>query len=591
MADAEIRRRLEELRRQIHHHNRLYYVENQPILSDREFDRLLDELIHLESENPDLYDPSSPTQRVGGKPLEGFESIRHAVPMLSLNNTYNEGDLIEFDVRVRRFLGQQEPGPYAIELKIDGIGIALHYDKGRFQTGVTRGDGTQGDNVTENLRTIRSLPLVLSQSRSGHSAIPPQLEVRGEVFFRRSAFETLNAERLQRQEKPFANPRNACAGTLKLLDPSLAARRPMDLIVYTFVGAGNHGFASHIESLLWLKSIGFPVNPLLERAASIQEVIRLWRDWDVQRQKLDYETDGLVVKIDHLDIQQSLGFTAKSPRWAIAAKFDTSEAITRIKDIVLQVGRTGTVTPVADLEPVALLGTTIHRASLHNADEIQRLDVRVGDTVAVEKGGEIIPKVTRVLIDRRSGLEKPYTFPRNCPICKELLSREEGEVAVRCTNDFCPAQRKRRILHFASRAAMDIEGCGTAVVDQLVDAGLVNDASDLYILDPADLMSLPGFAEKSALNLVEAIRKSRRPDLHRFLFALGIRHVGAGAAKILAAKYKSLKMIQKAGLEDLEDLENIGKVMASSIHDYFNNDRSLAYLKRLNERGVKPKIV
>ncbi|MFH1737700.1 MAG: NAD-dependent DNA ligase LigA, partial [bacterium] len=483
------------------------------------------------------------------------------------------------------------PGPYGAELKIDGIGIALHYDKGRFQTGVTRGDGTQGDNVTENLRTIRSLPLVLSEPRTGKSALPPHLEVRGEVFFRRSAFESLNAERLQRQEKPFANPRNACAGTLKLLDPSQASRRPMDLIVYTFVGAGDHGFSSHIESLLWLKSLGFPVNPLLERASSIQEVIRLWRDWDIHRQKLDYETDGLVVKIDRLDIQETLGFTAKSPRWAIAAKFDTSEAITRVKDIMLQVGRTGTVTPVADLEPVALLGSTIHRASLHNADEIQRLDVRIGDTVAVEKGGEIIPKVTRVLIDRRSGLEKPYAYPMNCPICEESLSKKEGEVAVRCTNDFCPAQRKRRILHFASRTAMDIEGCGAAVVDQLVDSGKVNDAADLYALDHEDLLSLPGFAEKSALNLIKAIRKSRRPELHRFLFALGIRHVGAGAAKLLAAKYKSLKLIRKASLEDLEYLDNIGKVMACSIHDYFNNDRGIVYLKKLDDLGVKPKIV
>jgi DNA ligase (NAD+) len=584
MVDPEVRKRVEELRRLLHYHNRRYYVDAEPEISDREYDRLMEELIRLEEAHPELYDPNSPTQRVGGEPLEGFRTVRHRVPMLSLLNTYDPQEIVEFDARLRRFLGGRDPGPYTTELKIDGVGVALHYRNGRFHLGVSRGDGVQGDDITANLRTVRSLPLVLEDD----DRLPEEMEVRGEVFFRRPDFEELNREREANGEKPFANPRNACAGTLKLLDPKLTAKRPLDLIVYTLVDADRLGFESHYDSLQWLRHLGFPVSPHVRRVPDIQAVIEAWKEWDARRWELDYDIDGLVVKVDRFALQRELGFTAKAPRWAIAAKFETKEAITRIRDIVVQVGRTGAVTPVAILEPVTLLGTTIHRATLHNADEIQRLDVRIGDWVAIEKGGEIIPKVTRVLKERRTGQERPYAFPTTCPVCGETLEREEGEVAWRCPNEFCPAQRKRRILHFASRGAMDIEGCGQVVVDLLVDRGLVKDPADLYRLRKEDLLALPRFAEKSAENLIQAIERSKRRPLARFLFALGIRHIGARAAQLLAQHFGSLERIAQASEEELAAIPGVGEIVARSVVQYFRRPETHDLLRRLREAGVVP---
>jgi len=587
VSDSGVRARVRELRETLHEHNRRYHVLGEPVISDREFDRLMEELARLEEAHPDLADPNSPTQRVGGAPLDQFRTVRHAVPMLSLNNTYSEEDLREFDARARRFLGDGSDWSYAVELKVDGVGVALHYAGGALRLGVSRGDGVQGDDITANLRTVRTLPLLLTAPR-GSRPIPGTLEVRGEVFFKLSVFGRMNEEREKNGEKPFANPRNSCAGTLKLLDPRLTARRSMDLIVYTLVGAEDLGFESHIESMTWLASLGFPINPLLERASAIDDVVQLWTVWATKRWELDCDTDGLVIKVDDLPVQRQLGFTSKAPRWAIAAKFETSEALTRVADIRVQVGRTGTATPVAILEPVTLLGTTIQRATLHNADEVRRLDVRVGDWVAIEKGGEIIPKVTRVLADRRTGKELPFVFPSTCPACGSSLRQEEGEVALRCVNDACPAKRKGRILHFASRNGMDIEGMGTALVDLLVDEGIVKDLDDIYRLKKEDLLRLPRIQDTSASNLIEAIAASRRPPFHRFLYALGIDHVGARAARLLAESFRSPEAVAEAREDEIAAIPGVGDVIVRSVADTFRRPQTRRMLASLRALGVVP---
>jgi DNA ligase (NAD+) len=584
MDRPETDRRARALREQIAYHARRYYTDADPEISDAAYDALLRELDAIERAHPDLITPDSPTQRVGGEPLERFETVAHSTAMLSLQNTYDEAELRDFDARVQRFLGVDEAIDYVVELKIDGVAIALRYADGIFDRGITRGDGTRGDDVTANLRTIRALPL-----RAGDPAgspLPKGFEVRGEIYFPRTAFQRLNRQREDAGEKLFANPRNAAAGTLKLLDPRLVATRPLALFCYGLVDAPSLGLPTHMDLLEWLHGAGFPVNPHASKARGIDEVLDAAARWAEERWKLDYETDGLVVKVDSLSMQQSLGSTAKAPRWGIAYKFATREGVTQLLGIETQVGRTGSVTPVAILSPIEILGTTVRRATLHNADEVHRLDLRIGDWVAVEKGGEVIPKVTRVLIERRTGAETAYEFPELCPVCAEPLAREAEEVVFRCVNEHCPAQRKRQILHFVARGAMEIDGFGEAKVESVVDAGIVSDPADLYRLTAEDLIPLERLGEKSAANLIDSISGSRGRPLHRLLFALGIRHVGASVAKNLAGHFRSLDALRAATEEDLLGVPDVGDVVAQSVRRYFARPATEDLLSRLVAAGV-----
>ncbi len=592
--------RVTELRRLIRHHDRRYFIDHDPEITDRAYDALVRELDQLERGFPALDDPNSPTHRIGGAPLESFATVPHKSPMLSLQNSYDEDEVREFDARVRRFLGTEDPLAYVVELKIDGIAVALHFREGRFRQAITRGNGIEGDDITANLRTVRSVPLELDLSAG---VWPQDVEIRGEAYFPRSGFDALNQRRVAQGEKRFANPRNAAAGTLKLLDPQEVGRRPLAFFAYQLV-ADPMPCPGHSEVLEFLQATGLPVNPHRKRVTGIDQAIELFSDWGEQRKQLDYDTDGLVLKVDDLGLQRRLGATGKAPRWGIAYKFETEEAVTRILEIDVQVGRTGAVTPVANLTPTDLLGTVVKRATLHNADEIARLDVRVGDWVAIEKGGEIIPKVTRVLTDRRTGDEQPFQFPTICPVCGKGLEQEEGEVAIRCVNEHCPAQLKRRITHFASRTAMDIEGLGHILVDQLVDEGHVRALPDIYGLRAdliADLTQLrqkprgePGelipvrYGEKSAAKLVAALGGSKSRPLHRLLFGLGIRHVGIHAAQLLARAHGSLERLAAAGEEELAELHEIGPILAASVVRYFGDPRTRDLLASLTRQGIEP---
>jgi len=576
--------RIEELRRLIHEHNRHYYVENTPLISDREFDALMAELAELERAFPEFDQPHSPTHRVGGEPLPEFRTVPHQAAMLSLQNTYAEEEVREFDARARKLLGTDAELPYVVELKIDGVAVALRYRQGAFDLGLTRGDGFAGDDVTANLRTIRSLPLVLS----GTDPRPPEVEVRGEVYFPRQAFLTLNAARESAGERPFANPRNAAAGTLKLLDPRLVAARPLSLFVHQWLEAPRWGVRTHGEALERMRAWGLPINPHVRSVAGIEAVLAVLREWQERRRELDYDTDGMVLKVADLAAQERLGATDKAPRWGIAFKFETSRALTRIVRVDWQVGRTGAVTPVAKLEPVTLLGTTIQSATLHNADEVERLGAMLHDTVTIEKGGEIIPKVTRVHPEARTGDEQPIRVPENCPVCGEKLERESAEVAIRCVNEYCPAQRKRRLLHFGSRGALDIEGLGDALVDQLVDRGLVEGPADLYRLTAAQLSGLDRMGQRSAENLLAMLAASKTRPLERLVFAFGIRHVGTHAARILAQAYGSLEALAQAEREELAAIHEIGPVIAESVERYFRRPETARFLARLMEAGFAP---
>lgn len=580
--------RAESLRRTIVYHARRYYADADPEISDAAYDLLLRELEAIEAAFPDLVTPDSPTQRVGGEPIEGFATLPHSAPMLSLQNGYDEEEVREFDARVRRFLGIDAPIDYAVELKIDGVAVALRYRDGAFDQGLTRGDGFRGDDVTMNLRTVRALPLrLLEPGDPGDPPLPESLEVRGEVYFPRAAFQSLNRSRADAGEKVFANPRNAAAGTLKLLDPRIVAERPLALFCYTLAEARRLGFRRQSEVLDWLRRAGLPVNPHATALTGIDAVLDHLKSWDERRWNLDYETDGMVIKVESLEFQERLGATAKAPRWGIAFKFATSEGVTQLLEIELQVGRTGSVTPVAVLSPVEILGTTVRRATLHNAEELERLGVMIGDWVAVEKGGEVIPKVTRVLRERRTGAEVAFRFPVRCPACGEPLAKEESEVVVRCVNEHCPAARKRQILHFVSRGAMEIEGLGESKVDRLVDGGLLKTAADIYRLRAEDLVPLEGMGEKSAANLLASIERSRQRPLHRLLFGLGIRHVGAAVAKGLARTMRTLEAIESATQADLEGVPDVGEVVAASIRRYFDREATRALLARLRESGVR----
>ncbi len=571
--------RIATLRREIERHDHLYHVLGEPEISDREYDRLYRTLQDLEAEHPELADPDSPTQRVSKGLLPAFAAVRHTAPMLSLENTYSLDELSEFDARVRKSLAVEQVA-YAVEPKVDGVAVHLRYEGGRFVQGLTRGDGEKGDDITANLRTIRAIPLRLR----GRTA-PEVLEARGEVYMETKAFARMNKRREEAGAKAFMNPRNATTGSLKTLDTSEVARRPLQIFIYQLARAEEHGFESHLDALGFASKQGLRVNPDNARVHGLEELRALCVRWETLREKLSYGTDGLVVKVDSLREQVRLGFTAKSPRWGIAYKFGSHEAETTLKRIELQVGRTGVVTPVAILEPVMLLGTMVGRATLHNFDELERKDIREGDRVAIEKGGEVIPKVVRVVAStgRRRG---SFAVPTKCPVCGEPLVRDPEAAAIRCENLYCPAQVRRRIIYYASRGALEIEGVGEKTVDTMVDAGLATDPADLYDLTVEQLVPVERMGEKSAANLVAAIAKSKRAPLERLIVALGIRHVGASVARLLAEAFRSLDALAEADDEALQRISGIGPEIAASVAAFFRSKEGRALVRRLDARGV-----
>jgi DNA ligase (NAD+) len=565
MSDS-VRKRAERLRELIRHHEYKYYVENSPEISDFEFDKLMAELQRIENEHPELLTSDSPTQRVGGKPVEGFEVAEHRVPMQSIDNTYSVDQLKEFHERVLRLL-PGETVEYIVELKIDGVAVSLLYENGLFVRGTTRGDGLRGDNITENLRTVREIPLKLRSA----AAVPLVLEARGEIYLSKTEFERINIERESKGEPLFANPRNAAAGSLKLLDPRIAATRRLGLFSYGIGYTEGLELSTHEEALNLLEGFALPVNPHRDKCLTVDEVMEYCRNFDEKRGDLPYEIDGIVVKVNSFDQRRRLGSTAKSPRWAVAYKFAAERATTRLTSIVIQVGKSGTLTPVANLEPVSLAGTVVKRATLHNADEIKRKDIRVGDIVIVEKAGEIIPQVVEVVFKERKGDEKPFGMPRTCPVCGMPVSKDPDGVYHRCHNISCPAQLKARIRHFASRDAMDIEGLGPALIDQLVEN---------------DLSKLERMGAKSALNLVESIENSKGMDLYRLVYGLGILHIGVNAARVLAARFRSFDELGAARVEELADVEGIGPIVAQSVVDFFAAGHNRGTIEKLRENGV-----
>jgi len=581
MNKAAARVRLDNLRREIRRHERLYYVENSPEITDSEFDLLYHELLELERRFPDLIDPASPSRRVGGEPVEGFPPFRHRVPMLSMDNTYSEEEVREFERRNRRLLPEADFS-YTVEMKIDGVSIALVYRDGVLETGATRGDGTTGDDVTLNIRTVRAVPLSLDRS-----LVPGTFEVRGEIYIEKADFAALNAAREEAGEAVYANPRNLAAGSLKQLDPRITAHRRLRCWIYDSPDASVLGIDSHWELLKRLKTLGFPVEPHAAFCSGIEEAVSACRRWEQKRSELPYMVDGLVIKTDSLLLREELGSTAKAPRWQIAYKFPAEQAVTRLREISIQVGRLGRLTPVAELDPVRLAGTVVKRASLHNADEIARKDIRVGDQVLVEKAGEIIPQVVRSLPEKRRGDEIAFVMPSSCPSCGGPVARAEGEVAWRCPNISCPAQVRERIAHFASRRAMDIEGLGEKLIDQLVSLGLVKSLPDLYRLRRETLASLERMGEKSAENLLAALGESRSRGLARLLFGLGIRHVGTAAAGVLAARYRSLEKLAAASEDELQAIPDVGPVMAESIGAFFATESNRRLLRDLADAGVR----
>jgi DNA ligase (NAD+) len=570
------------LRRALHEHDYRYYTLAQPTIADEQYDKLMRELLDLEAHYPDLYSSDSPTQRVGGAPTRVFATVTHSPPMLSLANSYSEEEIREFDRRVRGLLENQTP-EYVAELKFDGVAIALKYREGAFTGGATRGDGTHGDDITQNLKTVRSLPLRLRTS----DPTLMNIEVRGEVYMERKDFERLNRQQAEAGEKMFINPRNTTAGTLKLQDPKIVATRPLKVFAYALI-APDGTLSSHNQSLQKLKRLGLPVSQEARLCKNIDHVIEYWMEWEKKRDTLPYDIDGVVVKVDSLHQQKLLGSIAKSPRWAIAFKFTSRKVETRLNRITLQVGRVGTITPVAELEPVFLGGTTVSRATLHNTDYITELDLRKGDTVIVEKGGDVIPKVTGIVEGKRPSGTAPFMMPEKCPECGSRVYRSEGEANYFCENAECPAQIKGRIEHFAHRGAMDIEGLGEAVVEQLVALALVKNHADLYSLHKhkKTLIDLDRWGEKSTQNLLDAIEKSKKQPFHRVLFALGIRHVGQGIAQVVAENFPSIDSLRHATEEELQSTSGIGPRIAGSIVRFFGEKHNREIIRRLKDAGV-----
>ncbi len=586
--EAEAKARMEELRRALHYHNYRYYVLDSPEISDAQYDAMFRELEELERAYPQWITPESPTQRVGAPPLEKFATVEHAQPMLSLANAFNDQEARDFDERVRRFLRITEPIEYVVEPKMDGVAVELVYLEGVLHTGSTRGDGIRGEDVTLNIRTIKSIPLRLLENQPRAPKVPERLDVRGEVYMSLEDFKALNQRRRQAGEPLFANPRNAAAGSLRQLDSSITAQRPLDMFAYGVGEVRGVSFETHWEALQSLRAWGLKVNPLVHLCTGIEEAIRRYQELLEMRHELPYEADGAVFKVNSLTLQRSLGEISRSPRWAIAFKFPSTRETTVVRKIQVQVGRTGVLTPVAILEPVRVGGVQVSRATLHNQDEVERKDVREGDTVWVQRAGDVIPEIVEVLLERRPPEAKPFQMPRECPVCGSIVERLEGEAAHRCMGISCPAKLKESILHFASKRAMDIDGLGEKLVNQLVDKGLVKSVDDLYRLSHQQLASLERMAEKSASNLMEAIEKSKEIPLERFYYALGIRHVGEHLARVLAKHFPEAGQLMEASQEELTKLRDVGPKVAQSIVSFFREPQNRKVVERLLGMGVRP---
>lgn len=576
----EIIEEVEKLREEIEYHNYRYYVLNDPVITDEEFDKLMKRLIELEKKYPELVTPDSPTQRVGGRVLEGFKTERHTVPMLSLDNTYSEEEILEFDKRIRKTLQEAEV-EYVAELKIDGVSIALRYEEGRFKMALTRGDGLEGEDVSENVKTVRSVPLRLRK--------PLTVEVRGEIYMPVDEFRRINEERQEEGLPLFANPRNAAAGTLRQLDTLEVASRKLDSFIYYVVEPEKYGLKSQWEALEFLKELGFKVNPHSRLCRNIQEVIDYWNEWKERKKELDYWVDGVVVKVNRFDFQRVLGETSKAPRWAIAFKFPAEQARTRVIDVTIQVGRTGVLTPVAELEPVQLAGTVVKRASLHNFDYIKEKDIRIGDHVFVEKAGGIIPQIVKSIPELRTGVEREIEPPESCPVCGGKVGKlSPEEVAIRCLNPHCPAKLKRALKTFVSRDALDVEGLGEKFIEKLVDSGLVKDIADIFYLTPFELAQLgPGVGQRTIAKLLQEIEEAKSRPLYKLIAGLGIPMVGQKIAKTLAEHFGSLDALANASYETLQDIEGIGPEVARSIVEYFRNPKTREILEKLKKAGVK----
>src|SRR6056297_695596 len=576
----EIENEINNLREVIRKHNYQYYVLDEPIISDYEYDKLLKRLIALEQKYPEFISPDSPTQRVGAQPLEEFKTARHLVPLLSLSNAFSDKELFDFDQRIKKNYSQQF-FDYVIELKIDGLAIALVYEDGILQRGATRGDGFVGEDITQNLRTINSIPLKLRKYNHMN-----RIEVYGEVYMNRESFKRLNEERNEKGENIFANPRNAAAGSVRQLDPSITAKRQLDTFIYQAKFPEEHSFKTHMEVLEFLKKAGFKVNPNIKQCDNIEEAFDYCKSWKNKKNELNYEIDGMVIKVNQLELREKLGSTSRSPRWAIAYKFPAEQMTTVVEDIIVGVGRTGALTPVAKLKPIVISGSRVQRATLHNEDEIRRKDIRIGYTVLIQKAGEVIPEIIKVIKEKRSGKEKIFNMPKKCPVCGSEVIKLAEEVVSRCNNISCPAQVKGRTKHFVSRQAMDIDGLGSALIEQLVDKKLIKDFADLYYLKKEDLVKLERMAEKSSENIIKAIENSKKRPLSNLIFALGVRYVGNYASKLLAQKIDNLFDLQDKNSEDLANIPEIGHKIAESIVLFFKKEENLQIIKKLKDAGV-----
>ena len=585
MTDPSIIQRVKELRQALHRHNYRYYVLDDPEISDAEYDRMMQELVKLEADFPDLMSQDSPTLRVGALPLDKFETIEHSIPMLSLENGFNDQDIMEFDRRIKRNLNIDSDIVYTAEPKLDGVAVELVYENSRLITASTRGDGFYGELITSNVRTIRSVPLRLHNEEE--KTIPSLLEVRGEVFIAKEAFKSLNNERLNENLPPFANPRNAAAGSLRQLDSKITAKRPLEIFVYGVGRVAELVLESHSDTLYALQNLGFRINPHIRPKITINEVIDCYKGLSELRDLLPYDIDGMVIKVDSVAFQDLLGTTSRSPRWAIAYKFKAIQETTRIADIEVQVGRTGTLTPVAHLVPVQIGGVTVSRATLHNEDEIRRKDIKIGDTVLVQRAGDVIPEVVKVITSKRTGEEKTFNMPDSCPVCDSSVIRSENEAALRCINSSCPAQVKERIKHFASKGAFDIDGLGEKLIEQLVDKDLLFSYADIFRLKEDMLKNLDRMGSKSAGNIVRAIEDSKRITLHRFIYALGIRHVGEHVAGILANALKSFDKLRCAKSDELVAIDGVGPVVAESIVEFFKKDENRKIVDAMISGGIQ----
>jgi len=582
MVSEAIGKRVEKLREEIEYHNYRYYILDQPEISDAQYDRLMKELEKLEEQYPELRSPNSPTQRVGAHPLEEFEIVRHTIPMLSLANAFDESEARDFDKRVKKFLGTSEDIEYAAEPKFDGLAVELVYERGQFVVGSTRGDGINGENITQNLRTMRTVPLQLIQKEI---SAPQRLEVRGEAIMQVEKFKELNRKREEMGEPFFANPRNAAAGSIRQLNPKITAERPLEIYFYALGEVIGRTFKTQWEVLKTLPKWGLRTNPYVRKCKNIDEVLDYYREMNEKRETLPYEIDGTVIKVNRFDLQARLGEIARSPRWALAFKFPPKQETTKILDIIVQVGRTGALTPVAVMEPVRVGGVEVSRATLHNQDEIDKKDVRVGDTVVIQRAGDVIPEVVQVITSKRKATEKKFKMPSKCPVCGAEVVKEEA--IHRCIGLDCPAQLKGRIKHFASKRAMDIDGLGVKLIDQLVDKGLVKDVADIYYVSKQQLIELERMADKSAQNIIDAIEKSKTKPLSKFLYALGIRHVGETTAEDLARSFPRLDDFFHLSEEDLMEVEGIGPEVAASVVQFFRDKKNKESIERLRKAGVK----